>query len=107
MTINKTWKVDAIDQETEDGLIVVVHWKLDATGQGKPTHLYGTVSLERGDSFVPFEQLTEDVVIGWVKDKLGEQHIIDLEEAVENQFNQLNREDKVTTTLPQSFPTIN
>ena len=103
-TINKKWKVDAIDQQTEDGLIVNVQWRLEATGEGKPTDLYGSVLFGRGDSFIPFEQLTEDIVIGWVKDKFGEQHVANLEEAVENQFKQVNREDKITTSLHQPFP---
>lgn len=106
MTIKKTWKVDSIDKQTEDDLIVNVQWRLEATGQGKPTDLYGFVSLERGDSFIPYDELTEDIVIGWVKDKFGEQHVANLEEAVENQFNQLNRQDKVTSKLPETFPVV-
>ena len=104
MTVNKKWKVDAIDQQTEDGLIVNVQWRLEATGNGRPTDLYGDLSFERGEDFIPYEELTEDIVIGWVKDKFGEQHVANLEEAVENQFKQVNREDKITTSLHQPFP---
>jgi len=77
MTI--TWKIEQMDRQTSDGLVTTVHWRANATETvGEETYTatsYGSVGLTAGDTLIPFADLTEVVVIGWVKDQLGEEQV--------------------------------
>jgi hypothetical protein len=77
MTI--TWKIDQMDRQTSDGLVTTVHWRANASETvGEVTYTatsYGSVGLTAGDAMIPFADLTEEVVIGWVKDQLGEETV--------------------------------
>jgi hypothetical protein len=50
-----------------------------AEGETVITPLDGCVELERPDSFIPYESLSEGTVVGWVKDKLGSETVREIE----------------------------
>ena len=74
-----TWTIEQLERETETGLVTTVHWRATATdtsGTGETAQTYsattyGSLGLTAGDTVIPFADLTKDVVIGWVKDKVG------------------------------------
>ena len=74
MTI--TWKIVNLDRYTSDGLVYCVHWTASATeASNDPEKPYGasivnTQPLERGDSFVSYDTLTEETVLGWLWGKI-------------------------------------
>ena len=74
MTI--TWKINNLERQTSDGLVTVVHWGAYATEASndpeKPygAGVYSTQALERGDSFVNYDTLTEETVLGWLWGKI-------------------------------------
>ena len=75
MTI--TWKINNLERQTSDGLVTVVHWGASATEASndpeKPysAGVYNTQALERdGDSFVNYDTLTEETVLGWLWGKI-------------------------------------
>ena len=74
MTI--TWKIVNLDRYTSDGLVYCVHWTASATeASNDPEKPYGasivnTQALERGDSFVNYDTLTEETVLGWLWGKI-------------------------------------
>lgn len=74
MTI--TWKINNLERQTSDGLVTVVHWGASATeASNDPEKPYGasivnTQALERGDSFVSYDTLTEQTVLGWLWGKI-------------------------------------
>jgi len=68
--MNVTWKIDNLDRQVSDGLVTTAHWRVDAVDGEHTAGAYGSVGFTRGDSFVPFEQLTETQVINWVKSQL-------------------------------------
>ena len=68
MTI--TWKIEQLDRQASDGLVTTAHWRATAVDGDHSASVYGSVGLERGNNFTPFDQLTEQTVMGWVKDKL-------------------------------------
>ena len=41
--------------------------------------LYNSINLERPETLVPYDDLTEDIVIGWVKDALGAEKVQSIE----------------------------
>ena len=68
--MNITWSIDNLDRQTSDGLVTAGHWRVSAVDGEHTAGAYGSVGFTRGDSFTPFEQLTEAQVIAWVKEQL-------------------------------------
>jgi hypothetical protein len=68
--MNVTWTISNLDRQVSDGLVTTAHWRVDAIDGEHTAGAYGSVGFTRGDSFVPFEQLTEAQVIEWVKSQL-------------------------------------
>jgi hypothetical protein len=79
MTI--TWKINNLERQTSDGLVTVVHWGAYATEASndpeKPytAGVYNTQALERGDSFVNYDTLTEETVLGWLWTKVDKETV--------------------------------
>jgi hypothetical protein len=65
-----TWKIAQLDRQTSDGLVTTAHWTVNAVDGEYSAGSYGTVSFERGNSFIAYDSLTEAQVIAWVKAKL-------------------------------------
>ena len=68
MTI--TWKINNLERQTSDGLVTVVHWGATAVDGDYSASIVNTQALERGDSFVNYDTLTEQTVIGWLWGKI-------------------------------------
>jgi hypothetical protein len=73
--MNVTYKIDNLDRQTSDGLVVTAHWRVDAVDGEYTAGAYGSVGFTRGDDFIPFEQLTEAQVLTWVKSQLEVEQI--------------------------------
>ena len=75
-----TWKVANLERNVEDGKVFTVHYTVNAvsdqvdpnseSGGFYSAGAYGSVGLD-GEVSVAFESLTEEVVVGWVKEALG------------------------------------
>jgi len=39
-----------------------------------------------GDDFIPYDELTEEIVLGWIKDALGENGVLSILAAVDGQI---------------------
>ncbi len=64
-----TWKIEQLDRQSSNGFVTVVHYRVLAFDEGCSATLIGTVNFEQAaedDVFTPFEQLTKEVVLGWV-----------------------------------------
>jgi hypothetical protein len=67
-----TWNVVQMDRLTSDGFVVTVHYTVNAVDGDFTASTYGTVGYTEEGAFTPYSQLTEAVVVGWVKDSLGQ-----------------------------------
>jgi myo-inositol-hexaphosphate 3-phosphohydrolase len=66
------WNVVQMDRLTSDGFVVTVHYTVNAVDGEFTASTYGTVSYTKGEgSYVPYADLTEAEVVGWVQDSLG------------------------------------
>ena len=67
-----TWSCANLERNTADGFVVTVHYRVNAVDGDYSASSYGTVGYtqEEGD-FTPYENLTEETVISWVKDSLN------------------------------------
>lgn len=70
-----TWEINQLDRNSSDGFVTAVHYIVTKEDSGFSASTYGTVSFEAGTPETPFESLTKDQVIAWVKDKLGEEAV--------------------------------
>ena len=86
MALEINWIVSEMDRSTEDGLVTTVHWRAVGVDGEHSADVYGAIGLERGEDFVAFDDLTEEVVVGWVKDKLGEESVANYETSLANQI---------------------
>jgi hypothetical protein len=68
------WTITNTDRLTSAGFVVTVHYRVSATDGTHSASTYGTITYQEqpGETFVPFDQLTEEIVVGWVKESLGE-----------------------------------
>jgi myo-inositol-hexaphosphate 3-phosphohydrolase len=61
-----------MDRLTSDGFVVTVHYTVNAVDGNYTASTYGTVSYTQGaGSYIPYANLTEAEVIGWVQESLG------------------------------------
>jgi hypothetical protein len=82
--MNFTWNVVQMDRLTSDGFVVTVHYTVNAVDGEFTASTYGTVGFTQEEmDYVPFEQLTQEQVIGWVQDSLGKDTV---EEALATQI---------------------
>jgi myo-inositol-hexaphosphate 3-phosphohydrolase len=68
-----TWNVVQMDRLTSDGFVVTVHYTVNAVDGQLSASTYGTVGYTQqpDQQYIPYEDLTEVEVIGWVQDSLG------------------------------------
>ena len=70
--MNFTWNVVQMDRLTSDGFVVTVHYTVNAVDGEFTASTYGTVGYTQGEgSYVPYADLTEAEVVGWVQESLG------------------------------------
>jgi hypothetical protein len=98
MAITKKWSIERLKSLKEDGLVIEAEWRVSSLGEVKPYFLFGSCKFERGDAFVPFEELTETQVIAWVKEKLGVNTVLQLEQAIDNHFSVNDISDELPWT---------
>ena len=103
MTIE--WKIEQMDRQTSNGLVTTVHWRANATEDSYSATSYGSVGLTAGQSLIPFADLTKEVVIGWVKDKLGEEQVTAIEDSLASQI-EAQKEPVSASGLPAAWTVL-
>jgi hypothetical protein len=67
-----TWKIVQLEREIHDGYVFNVHWGIIVQEGNHYARVYGLLALQRPEGeLIPYEDLTEEIVISWVKEKLG------------------------------------
>lgn len=82
------WKVANLERETADGFVFTVHYTVNASNEAYSSGAYGSLGLERPDNLIPFSDLTEDLVISWVKEKFGAEKVAEIEAALQAQIDE-------------------
>ena len=84
MTITKTWEVNTLQRELADGYVNKVIYRVNGTDGTYSTRATGEVDLEKPETLVPYKDLTQEIVIGWVKEKLGAESVTEIEKAIDD-----------------------
>jgi hypothetical protein len=77
-----TWKIADMERVPEGNGVIRVHWRAEAREDSYYDSVYGDVSLTpdyQDENFIPYAELTEEIVIGWVKDALGAEKVQEYE----------------------------
>ena len=95
-----TWNIANLERETADGYVYTVHWTVTMTDDEYSAGSYGSIGLERPEEdLIPFEDLTKDLVISWVQEKLGEEQVENILNALTTQI-----EEQKTPTKASGVP---
>ena len=106
-----TWDCKTVDvyptHDNESDVVYNVHWRLnavsdqqDAEGNDYTASSYGTHSVNADDitNFVPFADLTNDLVTGWVTTGMGEDEVDNLKSGLDNDIDgQINPTSETKT----------
>jgi len=84
MAITKTWEVNTLQRELADGYVNKVIYRVKGTDGTYSTTATGDVDLEKPKTLIPYKDLTEETVIGWVKAKLGADQVASIEKAIDD-----------------------
>ena len=72
MTI--TWTIEEMWYKSIDGFVIAANWRAMAADGENDEHLafkYGRCEWEDGNVIIPYEQLTQDIVLGWVWESIN------------------------------------
>ena len=71
MTTTFSWAIAQLERNTADGIVTTVHWTVKANDGTYASSAYGSIGLEQPEgNVIPYADLTPELVIGWVQDKL-------------------------------------
>jgi hypothetical protein len=84
------WHIVELESKTEDGYVFTVYYAIDAKSSDLDSEdspytasSYSSVSLGRPNSLIPYDSLTEEIVVSWVKERLGAAKVTEIEESLE------------------------
>ena len=109
-TIN--WNCKTVDvypaQGDNTNVVYNVHWiatgvsdQVDADGNPYTGRVIGTEMLDTSTitNFIPFENLTNETIVGWTKDAMGVGRVTEIESNLESQIDALITPVSVTMTI--------
>jgi hypothetical protein len=106
MSVTNTWVVEQMNcypqAEGQTDVVFTVHWRINATDGTYTATSYGStnVTYKAGTPYTPYNQLTQDQVIGWVQTVLGEEEVISLEASLAANIADQAHPPIVTLPLP-------
>jgi hypothetical protein len=94
-TTTYTWNITSLERETTDGLVTVAHYQIDASDGVYRAGAYGSIGFDRPDGdLIPYADLTPEIVVGWVKDKLTAEAVSNVEAALQAQLDEQRQPTK-------------
>jgi len=86
MNVIYNWSINSLSvlQEPKSNYVVKATWSLSGSVDNFVDSRGGITEfkVEQNDHFVNFEELTEQIVLDWVKTKLGEATILEIKKSI-------------------------
>jgi len=77
------WTITQMDRNTTDGFVTTVHWTASQVDNEYTASTYATAGFSEVEgSMIPYADLTEETVIGWVKASLGAEGVAAVDAAL-------------------------
>jgi len=113
MAIIYNWNCNTVDvrplENGETDVVYNVHWIVTGTSDTlNPDDKFysatniGTemVTVDPSEPFIPFPDLTNDIVVGWTKAAMGDEKVLGIETSIANQIALLINPASITMQLP-------
>ena len=93
----KTWQINTLERELADGYVKKAIYRVNGADGTYSFRATGEVNLPKPSTLVPYKDLTETTVLGWVKARIDEianaqdpkgVTVADIEKAVEDGVNE-------------------
>jgi len=95
MATTFTWGINTLERETDDGFVFTAHYTVNADDGTYSSGAYGSVGFQRPDNLIPYNQLDEPTVIGWVQEALGgDEKVSEIEAALQAQIDEQHSPSK-------------
>jgi hypothetical protein len=89
-----TWHIAQLERKLSDGAVYTAHWTVTAIrevtgGDDLTAGSYGSIgfSAPDPDNFIPYADLTEGEVVGWVLAALGDEQVESICNGLTSQLN--------------------
>jgi len=105
MAITYTWDCKTVDVHPEENdlqnVVYNVQWKLKGVDGNYSSEKIGMcrVPLSNTEDFIPFENLTNNIVEGWVKAVMGDDDVAVLKGFIEIDISEQKTPTSVTMTI--------
>jgi hypothetical protein len=97
MSTSFTWGINTLERETEDGFVFTAHYTINASDDTYSSGAYGSIGFQRPENLIPYNQLDESTVIGWVQEALGgAEKVAEIEAALQQQIDEQRSPSKAT-----------
>tara|TARA_Y100000289_G_scaffold52257_1_gene53713 strand:- start:15 stop:320 length:306 start_codon:yes stop_codon:yes gene_type:complete len=91
MAITKKWEINTLERELADGYVKKVIYRVKGLdGSEEKARATGEVELEKPKTLIPYNKLTEETVLGWIKAKLGTDEVTSIEKSLEDEIKLIN-----------------
>ena len=60
------WNISQLDRQTSDGFVTTAHWQCTAVDGEHSASVYATCSWSDGTPVIPYADLTQEIVLGWI-----------------------------------------
>lgn len=101
-----TWSIlkleCAVNEDGKENVVKSISWQLTATDGTNTTGLVNNSQIELNPDapFISYEDLTEEVVLGWVQENLGEEKITGLHVILDAHLVTMQSPQVVVPALP-------
>jgi hypothetical protein len=103
--ITYDWNCKTVDvhpqAEGETNVVYNVHWIVTGVEKEYTASNIGTqtVVVDPETPFIPFEDLTNEIIVGWTKDAMGAEQVQAIEGNIASQIAELENPTSVTMTI--------
>ena len=60
------WTITTLDREVSNGFVTTAHWTASAVDGNYSASIYSTCGWAEGTPTIPYADLTQETVLGWV-----------------------------------------
>lgn len=65
------WTISQLERKSDNGFVMNIHWRYSLTEDNHKAETYSVQSFtQESEDFIPFEDITETDVIGWLEASL-------------------------------------
>jgi hypothetical protein len=91
-----TWNIAQLEREVSDGYVFTAHYTIDAKNDAYTSGAYGSIGFERPENLIPYSELSKEEVVQWVKEVLGEEKVVEIEAALQQQLDEQRTPSKAS-----------